>query len=410
MRWKHGMMALLTVALLAGLVGCSSKPAPKLAPTLVAAKVTPDAQPSSVGGMVKASGEIIPAQRASLGFPVGGRVQKIHVAEGDIVHAGDVLITLETAQLEAQAAGAKAALAAAQAQLAQLKAGARPGEITAAEQAVEQADAAVRVASSQLAQLRLSTQSLIAAAEAELAQAQANLKIAQDAYDGVSTGRSLAKEYGVKGHGLGQAEEQMRIQLAAVRTTYEAAQIHLEEVKAGVTKNELSVASARLAAAQAQKAQAQAQLELLQVGATAEQIAIAEANIAQAQAAADMAQAALDQARLNAPFPGTVAALQVNPGEMVTPGQIVLALADLSRLQGETTDLSEQDVSRVAVGDSVTVFVKALGKEIKGRVVRIAPRAAKVGGDVVYTVVAELDEQPAGLRWGMSVDVEVETK
>ena len=102
--------------------------------------------------------------------------------------------------------------------------------------------------------------------------------------------------------------------------------------------------------------------------------------------------------------------LQINPGEMVTLGQIVLALADLSRLQGETTDLSEKDVSRVAVGDPATVFVTALGKEIKGRVLRIAPRATKVGGDVVYTVVIELDEQPAGLRWGMSVDVQVETK
>ena len=410
MRWKHGVMMLLTVALLAALVGCGSKPAPKPAPTPVAAKVTPDARPVSAGGMVKASGEIVPAQRASLSFPVAGRVQETKVAEGDVVQTGDVLIALETAQLEAQAAGAKAGLAAAQAQLAQLKAGARPGEITAAEQVVEQADAAVRVASSQLAQLRLGTQSQIAAAEAELAQAQANLKIAQDAYDGVTTGRSLAKEYGVKGHGLGQAEEQMRIQLAAVRTAYEAAQVHLEEVKAGVTKNELSIASARLAAAQAQKAQAQAQLELLKMGATAEQVVIAQANIAQAQAAADMAQAALDQASLHTPFPGTVAALQINSGEMATPGQIVLALADLSHLQGETTDLSEKDVSRVAVGDPAIVFVKALGKEIKGRVVRIAPRATKVGGDVVYTVVVELDEQPAGLRWGMSVDVEVETK
>ncbi len=32
-----------------------------------------------------------------------------------------------------------------------------------------------------------------------------------------------------------------------------------------------------------------------------------------------------------------------------------------------------------------------------------------VGGDVVYTVLVELDEQPAGLRWGMTVEVNIET-
>ena len=40
----------------------------------------------------------------------------------------------------------------------------------------------------------------------------------------------------------------------------------------------------------------------------------------------------------------------------------------------------------------------------------LAVAASKVGGDVVYTVVAELDEQPADLRWGMSVKVEIATE
>ena len=39
--------------------------------------------------------------------------------------------------------------------------------------------------------------------------------------------------------------------------------------------------------------------------------------------------------------------------------------------------------------------------------IRIAPQASVIGGDVVYTVIIALDEQPADLRWGMSVDVEI---
>jgi hypothetical protein len=30
-----------------------------------------------------------------------------------------------------------------------------------------------------------------------------------------------------------------------------------------------------------------------------------------------------------------------------------------------------------------------------------------VGGDVTYTVVIELDDQPVDLRWGMTVEVDI---
>ena len=39
-----------------------------------------------------------------------------------------------------------------------------------------------------------------------------------------------------------------------------------------------------------------------------------------------------------------------------------------------------------------------------------APQATTIGGDVVYQVVIALDEQPEGLRWGMSVEVDIEEK
>ena len=58
----------------------------------------------------------------------------------------------------------------------------------------------------------------------------------------------------------------------------------------------------------------------------------------------------------------------------------------------------------MAVGQDVTVYVEALDIEVPGKVVRIAPQAKVVGGDVVYTVVVVLDEQPEDLRWGMTVE------
>ena len=111
-----------------------------------------------------------------------------------------------------------------------------------------------------------------------------------------------------------------------------------------------------------------------------------------------------------APFDGTITALEIGPGEAVLPGQMVLALADLAHLRAETTDLSERDVAKIALGQPLAVYVEALGEEIEGQVAGIAPQATTVGGDVVYEVYVELDEQPPDLRWGMSTEVEIGTE
>ena len=152
---------------------------------------------------------------------------------------------------------------------------------------------------------------------------------------------------------------------------------------------------------------AQAELDLLTAGSASEAIAAAQATVAAAAATLQRAQADLANSQLRAPFAGTVTAIDINPGEMVQAGQVVVTIADLSRMQVETTDLSERDVVQVAVAQPVVVFVKALNKEIPGKVVRVASQSTLIGGDVVYTVTISLDQQPPGLRWGMSVDVQI---
>jgi multidrug resistance efflux pump len=141
-----------------------------------------------------------------------------------------------------------------------------------------------------------------------------------------------------------------------------------------------------------------------------DQIAMAQARLDNAQAQLAVAQAALDQLDLRAPFDGTVVSVEICASEAVLPGQAVVVLGDLDHLQVETSDLSERDVSAVAVGQPAVIFVEALDLEIPGVVASIAPQADTIGGDVVYAVVIELEQQPYGLRWGMSVDVEIVTE
>jgi len=136
---------------------------------------------------------------------------------------------------------------------------------------------------------------------------------------------------------------------------------------------------------------------------------IAEAKAAKAQAALDAARANLAQSILTAPFDGAVVSVQAIPGELVLPDQAVLTLATLDDLQVETTDLSERDIARVKIGQPVSVYIEALDVTVSGKVTRISPVSNTVGGDVVFPVTIELNEQPAGLLWGMTAEVEIKT-
>lgn len=191
----------------------------------------------------------------------------------------------------------------------------------------------------------------------------------------------------------------------------------MQQAQAALERLQHPATASQIAGAEAQVQQAQAELDLLEAAPRTETVAAAAAAVAEAEVTLQRSEADLAALQLHAPFTGTVTAINVNPGEIAQSGQAVLTLADLSRLQVETIDLSERDVVRVAVGQPATVFVKPLNEELPGRVARIAPQATVIGGDVVYTVVVELEGQAPEqngvntnpLRWGMSVDVEIAT-
>jgi len=136
----------------------------------------------------------------------------------------------------------------------------------------------------------------------------------------------------------------------------------------------------------------------------------AQADLVRAQALLDSAKATLaTQSTLTAPFNGTIVSVDIAPAETVVPGQTVIVLGDLTKYQIETTDLSERDVTRVQIGQPANVFIEALNEEFTGEVVDIDRISSTLGGDVVFTVTIELDEQPQGLLWGMSADVQIQT-
>ena len=446
---RLGLLVLAAVLLVGCDLGRQGSPTPF--PTVPA----PAAVPGRSGGLggVIASGEVVAVQEAQLGFTVPGRVKDVPVALGGDVEAGQMLVSLETADQEALVAQAEAAVQTAQANLDLLLAGTPPGEIAVAEtvisaaqalvsqaeaalegakaqcavaqSGVDAAEAALKAAEAQTGQLDTGPRAgQIAAAEAEMKLAEVQLQQAQAAYDRVKGSadiemrpEALALEQATIAHQAARAlyealfEGATADQRRGAAAQEEAARVQIVQAQDQALSAcaQVGQASAAVEAAKAQQTQAEQQLALLIAGPSAEQIAAARAQVAQAEAAAQVVRVALEQSELRAPFAGTVSALSISPGEAVVPGQMLVTLTDLRNLRVETTDLSERDVARVALGQEALVYVEALGEEIEGRVVGIAPQATTIGGDVVYTVYVELDELLPGLRWGMSTEVEIAT-
>ena len=388
---KKLLIAILVIPLL---VACTPGNAAQT-PTPAA---TPSANKSAAAG-ASAQGYVTPVRYSDLSFRTSGRAIEVLVTEGDQVKAGQPLVKLQDADLQAT-------LAAAQADLQRAQKGARPEEIAQAQASVDIAKAQLELAQANLDRFQNSARGAqVTAAQAEAARAAADLQVAQSSYDALvlGPGHGIPTDANVPGRGLGKYEEQKREQLSVIQATYQAAQKKLmqAQVDAGTTLQSLQD---NVAVAKAQLDAAQAQLNLTQAGTTPEQIDALKARVTQAQAS-------LDEATLVAPFDGTIAELDVNVGEMATPGVRIASLADLTQWEVDTDDLSEVDVVGVQPGAEVSIKVDALPNvQLKGKVTSITPRSAIKRGDVTYTVQVAITEPDPKLKWGMTAFVDISGK
>ncbi|RPH60785.1 MAG: HlyD family efflux transporter periplasmic adaptor subunit [Chloroflexi bacterium] len=142
----------------------------------------------------------------------------------------------------------------------------------------------------------------------------------------------------------------------------------------------------------------------------AEAIGAKLSMLEQARDALESAQKRLDNTRLVAPISGTVILVNVVAGEYASPATPLVFISNVDQLHVETTDLSERDIPKVEVGQAVNIFVEALNENVSGHVKLISPLADTLGGDVVYKTTIELDAPLPGLRAGMSVEVQFQTK
>jgi HlyD family secretion protein len=236
-----------------------------------------------------------------LAVPVAGYLETLAVQRGDTVQAGEPLFGLSPQPESDSLREAEHRLQAAQARLADLGKGQRPAEL--------------------------------AAIEARLAQAQADLAFA-------------------------------RKELERHRALYKQRMIQAEAVDA--SRAEVQRGEARIA-------EIQAQLESARLGGREDALATAQAELATARAALDQARWKVEQKRLNAPQGGQVVEIFRYPGEWVAASQPVLSLLPPERIKLRFF-LPEPVLGAARLGQRVGLRCDACAEGLEAVISYISPR------------------------------------
>jgi multidrug resistance efflux pump len=138
-------------------------------------------------------------------------------------------------------------------------------------------------------------------------------------------------------------------------------------------------------------------------------LAAAKVAVNAAQLSLKDSEIALGQLSLFAPFPGTVTDVSCKTGEVVSPGEQIVTLANIKDWVVETGNLTELEVTSIEVGQKVTVTFDAIpDKVFQGEVSEIAQQFVEKNGDINYTVRIALKEGDPLMRWGMTASVTFE--
>ncbi|WP_066424712.1 efflux RND transporter periplasmic adaptor subunit, partial [Anabaena sp. 4-3] len=243
---------------------------------------------------------------------IDGRVSQILVKQGDRVQEGQVVIRLQSDNVQAQLLQAKAGLEQARARLAELKAGTRAEEIAQAQARVAQAQA--RLTDAQAG----ARPEEIAQAEAQIESAKSDLELAHSRakrYEQLRKEGAIAQDT-LEGYLTEQRSAEARLQ---------AAQRRLEQLQKS-RRSDITELEAALE-------QQRQNLRQLENGARPEEIAQARSQVIQAAAQVKAAEVQVRYTNVLAPFAGIVGDIPVRVGSFVSKGDQLTTLTRNNALE-----------------------------------------------------------------------------
>lgn len=282
---------------------------------------------------------------------ISGQISEVHVVEGQLVRANDVLVTIDPADYRIAAEEAQANLANALASAASSHWGVPITSITA--------------------------QSTLDSARTAVTNAEAALKVAEHNYESSKATLAQAEANAAKSDADLERYKQLVAKEDVSRQQY-------DQAVATATANRAAVLSAQAGAHAAEQSVQQAQGRVLQAkneertAETApEQVSLIRANALAADAQVSQRKAQLAQAQLNvsytiirSPVTGIIGKKSIEVGQNVSIGQEMLEVVPLDDVW-VTANFKETQLAHMRPGQAVEIKVDAYDREWKGRITNL---------------------------------------
>ncbi|WP_199291365.1 HlyD family efflux transporter periplasmic adaptor subunit [Limnothrix sp. FACHB-1088] len=299
----------------------------------------------------------------------GDRVSELRVREGDQVRAGQVvaLLASETV-LAAEYNEANRQVQVAEARLAQVKAGAKTGDINSQRATVNRVQAEWQgntdAQRAQLSRLRAQWQGQLAQQSAAVRRLEAELANAQSEYRRYEAlyqeGAESASRYDAKRLSVETLFRQLQEARAELNRLDRTGRQEVQEATAVLSRVER--------AGQQQWQEAKSTLSSVAEVRTVD-VRTALAEVAAARAARDRAAAALERAYLRAPSDGQILKIHARAGEKIGDSGL-LDLAQTDRMVA-VAEVYQTDVGLVRVGQPATIVGQAVQGNLRGTVTQV---------------------------------------
>jgi RND family efflux transporter MFP subunit len=392
------------------------------------ALITTTVDQGPVRQLVSVSGVAKAEQTAELAFPITGIVQTVLVDTGDVVAAGDTLITMDARALYADQQEATAALARTVADRDELLSGPTGSarDVTTENLASAQENLTTTKENEQQkvanAYQTLLSSGLTAYTISGTYHCDTEGTYTLDVFTSKAESGYSYKLSGIENNTQVVSTDQplplgdcgLRIQFDE-NSNYNNSLWHVDIPNTKSTlyvtnRNAyaLSVTQADSAIAVATQAVTLAKANATNQNAPARSEAVTRANaaITQAKARLNRINATIADRTLKAPFAGTITNIDILPGETVTTAPVVTLLADdefevIARIP-------EIDIGKLLVGQRTEMVFDARSNEtIIGDISFVSPQATEIDGVAYYEAIIQFIQIPDWLRSGLNADIEI---
>lgn len=382
---------LICVALATGfLSGCDKAPKQVVVAPVRSAKLTTtfvaDAETKAIS--------------ASVSSRIVAKIERLLVREGAHVEKGAIVGYLDVHDLEASAREADMAVSTAESDVRQAREAVRAAQSSYVS-AVAVAETAVKEATARLNAVQAGPRT--AEIEAARHRIESLRAVMEEADSALARAQTLYDEGVISKSSLEQADSRAKL----ARQQYEAAEDDLRNLIAGPREESIRAAEAAVEVARMQLEAARAgKSEITLRQAAVEQ---ALARVRQARATAARVKISLDDRLLRSPLTGMVQKLNVEAGEIASPGLPLLTVVDPRTMYVEA-QVGDEDSAKVHIGQLVRISSASYpGRSFNGKVREInASAERKLGAATdrrVLRVRVEILEGRQLFSPGMEVDV-----